>query len=693
MDALGPTAIPHCSKRVAVLDKHVSARVFDSVFPFAHVSNDNQVTLINPNGVNLVAYEEKVRGQIDVYWSRLSRLAWSVLPNGQKQVVAEECALHHGEIPSYEEHKELLQKAMEELNWPRKKEDFDLLENEISKAENYIRYSVALREESASRPGSKLRGGATTTSRASSGRSFDRDGHNDSTRLPPSPSTTGGSLAALMDQLQQHTVTPSPLPGVTKRRGASGCLNSSSRGAPAAASWRKPVSDPRGTLKGQKVVARSRNDGFYYPGVVARFTDSRHAVIRFSDGEEEAISVKLVIPVGGAAPCPVLQAGDHVLVRVKTATGPHPCSSSSSRGDGGSGPCYFYVPGTVRVLPENSRKGHALYTAVAFNQQSVTSTRQGMIRISASRYAITCSFIRSKMPQTSKESLGGADVVQSHSRTEVQSHSGYSDSEFSGRSQVLSSRRSSVHIPVTSHDRSCDHSEVDTQSQHSDEVRIHTSLESTNQIEAILKDQRAQKELLEEQQQALSLLRQQQKTLEESITGTQNKQEWIAKYINPLATEKPAIREQGVNTEDDVSTGMELTLGNGTETDPKVDSETSQAETENSALIRTPSPHHTSTPSPLHASTPSHKTTDIMMTSSLPQQHGSNMTTQEAVSWRDPVANGDKTDGSGGLDLLVGQRVLARWPDDGWYYRGLCTLFNAYCCCLLHLLLFTFSCC
>jgi hypothetical protein len=153
---------------VPILNKKVSAKVFNSIFPLAHVSNGNQVTLINPNGVDLKSYEERLRGQVTVYWDRLTKLAWDVIPSERRGAVITECGREESDVTdplllAYQEHRDVLRSAMEELGWPRPRINFDLLEAEIQKAENFIKYSESLREEAGrrrSRRTSREKGGA-----------------------------------------------------------------------------------------------------------------------------------------------------------------------------------------------------------------------------------------------------------------------------------------------------------------------------------------------------------------------------------------------------------------------------------------------------------------------------------------------------------------------------------------------------
>ncbi|VTJ75740.1 Hypothetical predicted protein, partial [Marmota monax] len=86
MDALSGTMVPHSPTYVPILDKHVSSKVFDEVFPLAHVCNDtNKMTLINPQGVKLNIYKQKVEQAIKSYEKRLNKIVWQALSQEEKQ--------------------------------------------------------------------------------------------------------------------------------------------------------------------------------------------------------------------------------------------------------------------------------------------------------------------------------------------------------------------------------------------------------------------------------------------------------------------------------------------------------------------------------------------------------------------------------------------------------------------------------
>ncbi len=110
-----------------------------------------QITLINPNGVNLEAYEARLDQQLEVYRDRLSRLAWRAIPADRREDVRRRCGASEGETPSYPDHRDILRRVLEEVEWPRPQVDFDLLEREIALGESYRSHSAALREEASRR--------------------------------------------------------------------------------------------------------------------------------------------------------------------------------------------------------------------------------------------------------------------------------------------------------------------------------------------------------------------------------------------------------------------------------------------------------------------------------------------------------------------------------------------------------------
>ncbi|XP_054831013.1 von Willebrand factor A domain-containing protein 3B [Eublepharis macularius] len=143
MDALAPTAVPRTAKYIPILDKHVVSKVFDDVFPFAHVSNDMKcVTLINPQAVDLDAYKKKLQEAIKEYERRLDLIVWRALSQEEKDKYVQDHPV------SYLENKESLLQALEQLNWPITYEDVKLLEDELLTGLSYIDQASELQEAS-----------------------------------------------------------------------------------------------------------------------------------------------------------------------------------------------------------------------------------------------------------------------------------------------------------------------------------------------------------------------------------------------------------------------------------------------------------------------------------------------------------------------------------------------------------------
>ncbi|XP_063999602.1 von Willebrand factor A domain-containing protein 3B [Pogoniulus pusillus] len=141
MDALGPTAVPHGTKYIPVLDKHVVSKVFDEILPLAHVSNDKkQITLINPQAVNLDAYKVKLEQAIKSYERRLNLTIWRALSQEERDKFKEDGPVQ------YMQHKEALLEALENSGWPISYEDVILLEDEILAALTFMQQASDLQE-------------------------------------------------------------------------------------------------------------------------------------------------------------------------------------------------------------------------------------------------------------------------------------------------------------------------------------------------------------------------------------------------------------------------------------------------------------------------------------------------------------------------------------------------------------------
>ena len=540
--------------------------------------------------------------------------------------------------------------------------------------------------------------------------------------------TSSNSLIELLDQLELRSATPSPRPSKT---------------TPTPASKKtKPV---RQNLRSQKVIARSCEDGFYYPGLVVDHS-GRQVVVKLADGENMSVLRRFVIPIRGAAPCPVLSIGDHVLAQVRTRKGPHP-----SRG----GSCDYYIPGTVQVLPEDNRRGHALHTVLVFNGRTVTCPRKGVVKITESLHNSICKFIKAKMSDShSKEEQGSDyasyfsdeqsiqidDSVSQRSRSVTQSPLATSPSHSSPE-------RSKSRLSHEDPDGACDISGETAASVLTDQLHQQQAYEA--EIKSLIENQQTQCELLEQYQRDLTELKlkqsemelemkkkEEEKSLEDAVDAGNGRDsrltlqssidkgrescrsvegevvsvvEYREQAVNtgPWTEEKaietdPMTESRGVGTEwsesssDESESEMEeeedekeevseagLLEGEGvTEDDQgRKDIEEEDSDTPvsplhaSTPLPSTPShttaspphshlstPQHTSTPSPLHKTTPtpSHMTTPsptlTTKTTPIHQPKDLSVLAEHFVKL--------------GLDAFVGREVLARWPDDGWYYRA-----------------------
>ncbi|KAI6654843.1 hypothetical protein LOD99_2722 [Oopsacas minuta] len=148
------------------------------------------------------------------------------------------------------------------------------------------------------------------------------------------------------------------------------------------------------SMKGTQVCARSSRDGLFYPGIVLKHVTSNNVIVQFADGQTDRISTRLVVPRGGARPCPVLHPGDYVLVRVRSKYGQHPNLST--------GMCDYFIPAIVQVTPYKGGitfppSSVPVYAATSFNGRPVSSLRAGMIRISRAYFLSVCRYIQQLM--------------------------------------------------------------------------------------------------------------------------------------------------------------------------------------------------------------------------------------------------------------------------------------------------------
>jgi len=329
LDALAPTMIPHTTKYVPILDKHVLSKVFDQVLPLAHTSGKDreEVQIINPQAANLKSYEEKLEKMIDLYKRKLDEFVFPVLSSSER-------LKYSGEgVPSFLENRESMMEDLEKSGWPLSKEEIEKYEQEVKQAEIYLSQSKELQQ-------------------------------------------TAEKLSREALQKQKEVKEES-----LKLSGTENLDNSSNR--PVAT---KLTSSTNRHLRHQRVIGRSALDGFYYPGVVSRCLNSRYLEVDFDNGDRQVTSVRYVIPIGGARPCPTLKVGDYVFVK----------SNLPTEIDDDIVPefDYCYVPGIVQVTPLRHRSASKCYTVLRHNGSKVTVLRNDLIKTTRSRFIFACRFIR-----------------------------------------------------------------------------------------------------------------------------------------------------------------------------------------------------------------------------------------------------------------------------------------------------------
>ncbi|XP_029459172.1 von Willebrand factor A domain-containing protein 3B [Rhinatrema bivittatum] len=217
----------------------------------------------------------------------------------------------------YLENRETLLQALDRLGWPVSYEDVTLLEDEIQAGETYLQQASDLQQASKSDP----------------------------RKLKEPQSNSEGENSK----------------------------EESGRMKPKAKPRRKLLD----TLKGQRAIARSEIDGFYYPGIVVKCISAKHALVDFSQGDTQITPTGFIIPTGGAVPCPALKVGDFVLARTGTQTG-NIC----------------YVPAVVVATPRRTEAACKFYTVVKYNNRKKHALRSELIKISPAKFTFSCRYIQ-----------------------------------------------------------------------------------------------------------------------------------------------------------------------------------------------------------------------------------------------------------------------------------------------------------
>ncbi|XP_033631480.1 von Willebrand factor A domain-containing protein 3B-like isoform X2 [Asterias rubens] len=406
-DALGKTAVKQRSKYVPILDKHVISQVFNDILPLAHVTDNRQeISLVNPTGIDLQSYDEKLQEAIQKYTRRLNRIVWEALtPEEQEQFDS------HGPISFLDNRKDCLD-VLDRLGWPISQKDIILLEDEIETGNRYLRHSHAIQravrqkisESGAStarslgdeeptprkeyiKPSRRKVSYEETSERSKSERSEDED--DDSRR-----SEDGGESSGNEEEEDEEE----ELRNVREDTDEDGDDYSSDheiikpkvvvKGGSSTKAKQKHKSPTRTTSSkiGQqfkvrlavrsKVIARSSVNGLFYPGTVVKTTDARHVEIRFSsDNSKEVIPSRFVIETQGARPSPLLRTGDFVLV----------CCVAAGH--------EVWMPGILQFGPKDESRQAKYYTVITYDHRTMNVPRKGLLKIANARYNFMVRYI------------------------------------------------------------------------------------------------------------------------------------------------------------------------------------------------------------------------------------------------------------------------------------------------------------
>ncbi|PVD34305.1 hypothetical protein C0Q70_05576 [Pomacea canaliculata] len=438
LDALAPTLIRHRAKYIPILDKHVVARVFDEILPIAHVSGrkSNQVTLVNPNAVNLEEYEERLERALDMYRQYLNKMVWDALPETAKKEFGDE-----GPV-SFDDHRGRLLQILNEEGWPVTEKDIVCLEREIEKGMRFLQQSKDLRQAAADvtsnvkssprgRKHSPMNDGSQIEERtdqdtkacddADDIHGSDDDKSDDGKVVfkprTPRPSDNPQSLSPGSPIPQEELHGPEP-PSRPRKKG----LSNKKQQRCGVKLVRKRPRIMVSMMRGTRVIARSDKDGQYYEGTVVKCPSIRTATVELADGEHVVLT-RFIIPVSGAVACPPLSVGDCCLVRVIYLDEITEC----------------YVPGIVQIPPKSHQD--QFYTLLLYNRQRVTTRRNCLVKISRERYELTVHFIEAVQGEhRSRE--------RSLSRSSTDDDSPNSLSSFSKPSSPLSKQESSSCSPA-----------------------------------------------------------------------------------------------------------------------------------------------------------------------------------------------------------------------------------------------------
>ncbi|CAH1777455.1 unnamed protein product [Owenia fusiformis] len=378
LDALAPTIIPHTPKYVPILDKHVLSKVFDDIMPIAHASTSDKrkIKLVNPNAVDLEGYEERLQGALKSYKKRLNDIVWNALPQEEKDQFNSHRAV------DFNDNKLRLLQALDRCGWPITGTDITLLEDEIQQGHKYLQQSRDLKrsgkrkDQDSESEDSDLDNDSNNNDdresiKSESSKRSEKDNSDDNDDEDAKNYDEAASVASSIRSSRSNRSSKS-------FEGLGEVMESKPTKGKKAPPTNNKVKKALDSLRGQSVIARWDQDGFYYAGLVIKCTDSRHALVEFHHNQsKETIPTRFVIPIGGAVSRPPLRIGDYVLARVLNADTKEEC----------------YVPGIIQVTPRRIQDQAKFFTLTLYNGEQATTMRNYIIKISKARFSFACRYL------------------------------------------------------------------------------------------------------------------------------------------------------------------------------------------------------------------------------------------------------------------------------------------------------------
>ncbi|PIK59277.1 putative von Willebrand factor A domain-containing protein 3B [Apostichopus japonicus] len=398
-DALGGSMVRQRAKYVPILEKYVTSQVFNEIMPIAHVTNNKQeVNLINPGAVDLLGYEDKLKAAVKLYNRRLDQVAWNALTPEERDRFGSD------EPVSFQENRKDYLLSLEQLGWPISEKDVVLLEEEIEKAERFLFQSKSLRHATGKTHSNSEKQTPRLFPNANRTRDSPRDlleqigSVNGSKRGSDSEdeggkasqdekSVSGSASEDEIGGLKEEDSYSSDAGSKVKSDNNSEGEDNSEQEVPLkskqtklfkpAPKTKKPSRKYRNLRlnKGMKVIARSMDDGLYYPGAVVKNKDARNVEVKFQSLGKLSVASRFVIATSGAKAMPRLKTGDYVLVR------------------GIKGKAEVWVPGIVQFGPKEESKQAKFYTVITYNKHKISVIRSSLVMIAQSRYNFMVRYI------------------------------------------------------------------------------------------------------------------------------------------------------------------------------------------------------------------------------------------------------------------------------------------------------------